>query len=64
MHAIAISETGGPDVLTYVEILVPTPGPGEVSGTVAAVGPNVTVFRVGGRRRRQRRIRRILHRTS
>ena len=82
MYAIAISETGGPDVLTYVEIPVPTPGPGEVlikaeaigvnfidtyfrtglyphalpcvlgsevSGTVAAVGADVTAFQVGDR---------------
>ena len=100
MHAIAISETGGPDVLTYVDIPVPTPGPGEVlikaeaigvnfidtyfrtglyphplpfilgsevSGTVAAVGAEVTAFRVGDRvasADANRRVCRILHRTS
>ena len=30
MHAIEITRTGGPDVLTYVERARPSPGPGEV----------------------------------
>ncbi len=82
MDAIAVSHTGDPDVLTYVEAPIPTPGPrevlikaeaigvnfidtyfrtglyphelpfipgSEVSGTVAAVGAEVTAFRVGDR---------------
>ena len=27
MYAIAVAETGGPDVLTFVEKPIPTPGP-------------------------------------
>ena len=82
MYAIAVSHTGDPDVLTYVEAPIPTPGPAEVlikveaigvnfidtyfraglyphelpfilgsevSGTVAAVGADVTAYRVGDR---------------
>jgi NADPH2:quinone reductase len=82
MYAIEIAETGGPDVLRYVERPQPSPGPGEVSieaeaigvnfidtyfrtgmyphempfivgcevsGTVAAIGPDVTAFRMGDR---------------
>ena len=30
MKAIQISRTGGPDVIDYVEVPTPTPGPGEV----------------------------------
>jgi putative PIG3 family NAD(P)H quinone oxidoreductase len=82
MHAVVITEPGGPDVLQWTEVEDPVPGPGEVlvdvagsgvnradmmqrqglypppqgaspypglecSGTVAAVGPEVTGWRPG-----------------
>lgn len=49
MHAIEITQTGGPEVLTYVERPRPTPGPGEVLINVEATGVNFidTYFRVG-----------------
>ncbi len=40
MHAITISEPGGPDVLTWMEQPDPRPGPGEVVLDVAAAGVN------------------------
>ncbi len=40
MHAIQVSHTGGPDVLDYVAIDTPEPGPGEVLVKVAAAGVN------------------------
>ena len=40
MKAIQISETGGPEVLKWAEVPVPTPGPGEVLIKVAAAGVN------------------------
>jgi len=40
MKAIQISETGGPEVLKWAEVAVPTPGPGEVLIKVAAAGVN------------------------
>ena len=82
MYAIEVSETGGPEVLAYVDKPQPNPGPGqvlikaeaigvnfidtyfrsglyardtpfvlglEVCGTIAAVGPDVAVLRVGDR---------------
>lgn len=49
MHAVEISETGGPEVLRYVERPTPTPGPGEVLIETAAIGVNFidTYFRTG-----------------
>lgn len=49
MRAIQISEHGGPDVLTMVEVDTPSPGPGEVLVRTTAVGVNYidTYFREG-----------------
>jgi NADPH:quinone reductase len=49
MHAIEISETGGPNVLRYVDIPQPTPGQGELLIKADAVGVNFidTYFRSG-----------------
>ncbi|MGV0718379.1 quinone oxidoreductase [Mycolicibacterium sp. XJ662] len=49
MHAIEITETGGPEVLTYVEKPQPAPGPGEVLIKAEAIGVNFldTYFRSG-----------------
>ena len=49
MHAIEISETGGPEVLRYVETPEPKPGPGEVLIKAEAIGVNFidTYFRSG-----------------
>jgi NADPH:quinone reductase len=49
MHAIEVSETGGPDVLRYVEIPQPAPGDGEVLIEAEAIGVNFidTYFRSG-----------------
>jgi NADPH:quinone reductase len=49
MHAIQISETGGPEVLRYVEVPQPSPGPGEVLIKAEAIGVNYidTYFRSG-----------------
>lgn len=49
MHAIEVSETGGPEVLRYVERPRPTPGPGEVLIEAEAIGVNFidTYFRSG-----------------
>jgi NADPH2:quinone reductase len=82
MKAVRVHEVGGPDVLRYEDVPVPTPGPGqalvkleaiglnfldcyfraglykaplplipgsEAAGTVTAIGPNVTLVRVGDR---------------
>jgi NADPH2:quinone reductase len=38
--AIRVQQTGGPDVLTYVEVDVPDPGPGEVRIRHHACGVN------------------------
>src|ERR1700735_5907901 len=40
MHAVVISEPGGPDVLQWTEVADPRPGPGEVIVDVAAAGVN------------------------
>lgn len=40
MHAITISEPGGPEVLEWREWTAPEPGPGEVAVDVAAAGIN------------------------
>jgi NADPH2:quinone reductase len=49
MHAIEVTETGGPDVLRNVEKPAPTPGPGEVLIKAEAIGVNFvdTYFRSG-----------------
>jgi putative PIG3 family NAD(P)H quinone oxidoreductase len=40
MHAITVTEPGGPEVLTWTEVPDPTPGPGEVLLDVAASAVN------------------------
>ena len=40
MHAVEVAETGGPEVLRYVEIPTPSPGPGEVLIQADAIGVN------------------------
>jgi putative PIG3 family NAD(P)H quinone oxidoreductase len=40
MHAVVISEPGGPDVLQWTEVADPEPGPGEVIVEVTAAGVN------------------------
>ena len=49
MHAIEVAETGGPEVLRYVEKPMPSPGPGEVLIKAEAIGVNFidTYFRSG-----------------
>lgn len=49
MHAIEVSETGGPEVLRYVDTPTPEPGPGEVLIKAEAIGVNYidTYFRSG-----------------
>ncbi|CDO88308.1 NADPH:quinone reductase [Mycobacterium triplex] len=49
MHAIEISETGGPEVLRYVETSQPSPGHGELLIQSEAIGVNFidTYFRSG-----------------
>ncbi len=49
MKAIQISQTGGPEVLTLVELPIPAPGPGQVLIKIAATGVNFieTYFREG-----------------
>jgi putative PIG3 family NAD(P)H quinone oxidoreductase len=40
MHAVVITEPGGPEVLRWLEVPDPVPGPGEVVIDVAAAGVN------------------------
>lgn len=49
MHAIEVRETGGPEVLRYVDVPEPKPGPGEVLIKAEAIGVNYidTYFRSG-----------------
>lgn len=49
MHAVEVAETGGPEVLSYVEKPTPSPGPGEVLIKADAIGVNYidTYFRSG-----------------
>ena len=49
MHAIQVSETGGPEVLRYVNAQQPAPKPGEVLIEAEAIGVNFidTYFRSG-----------------
>src|ERR1700682_1238848 len=47
--AVRVHKTGGPDVLTYEDIPVPAPGPGQIKVKNHAVGVNFidTYFRAG-----------------
>ncbi|QLL09570.1 quinone oxidoreductase family protein [Mycobacterium vicinigordonae] len=49
MHAIEVSQTGGPEVLNYTEVPRPEAGPGEVLIKAEAIGVNFidTYFRTG-----------------
>jgi NADPH:quinone reductase len=49
MHAIQITQTGGPEVLSLVELPVPVPSPGQVLIKIAATGVNFieSYFREG-----------------
>ena len=49
MYAIEVAQTGGPEVLSYVERSLPSPGPGQVLIKAEAVGVNFidTYFRSG-----------------
>lgn len=49
MHAVEVAETGGPEVLRYVDRPRPEPGPGEVLIEADAIGVNYidTYFRSG-----------------
>ncbi|MGB2922645.1 MAG: quinone oxidoreductase [Mycobacterium sp.] len=49
MYAIEVARTGGPEVLSYVERSLPSPGPGQVLIKAEAVGVNFidTYFRSG-----------------
>ncbi|MEB3983857.1 quinone oxidoreductase [Mycobacterium sp. 663a-19] len=49
MHAIEVSRIGGPEVLRYVDMPQPTPGPGELLIRAEAIGVNFidTYFRSG-----------------
>src|SRR6202035_4886877 len=40
MHAVVMTEPGGPDVLRWLEVPDPVPGPGEVVIEIAASGVN------------------------
>src|SRR4051794_39240467 len=40
MHAIRVEKTGGPEVLHYVEVETPRPGPGQVLVHIEAIGVN------------------------
>jgi NADPH2:quinone reductase len=48
-HAIRIERTGGPDVLEWVEVPTPTPGPGEALVRHTAIGVNfIDTYQRGG----------------
>ncbi|MGH3800552.1 MAG: alcohol dehydrogenase catalytic domain-containing protein, partial [Pseudonocardiaceae bacterium] len=49
MHAIQVTETGGPEVLRLIELPDPEPGPGQLLVELAAAGVNYldTYFRSG-----------------
>ena len=53
MKAIQISRTGGSDVLNYVEVATPQPGPSEVLVKARAIGVNYfdLLIRTGGEQR-------------
>ena len=42
MKAIQVSQTGGPDVLQYVDVADPNPGPGQALVELQAIGVNYT----------------------
>lgn len=49
-HAIVVSSFGGPEVLEYVEVPMPVPGPGEAVVRVAAAGVNfIDIYRREGK---------------
>ena len=49
MHAIRAPHAGGPEVLEYVELPEPVPGPGEVLVELAAAGVNfIDTYRRSG----------------
>ena len=47
--AVRVHKVGGPEVLTYEEIDVPAPGPGQIRVKQHAIGVNFidTYFRIG-----------------
>ncbi|MFG1212636.1 quinone oxidoreductase [Xanthobacter flavus] len=49
VHAVQVHQTGGPEVLTYEEVVVPPPGPGQVQVRHTAIGLNFidVYFRTG-----------------
>src|SRR5690242_9986687 len=49
VHAIEVAEHGGPEVLRYIELPEPAPGPGELLIKAEAIGVNFidTYFRSG-----------------
>lgn len=49
VHAVQVHQTGGPEVLTYEEVTVPPPGPGQVQVRHTAIGLNFidVYFRTG-----------------
>lgn len=49
MHAVEVAQTGGPEVLQYLDKPIPSPGPGEVLIKADAIGVNYidTYFRSG-----------------
>jgi len=49
VHAVRVHRTGGPEVLTYEDVTVPPPGPGEVQVRHTAIGLNFidVYFRTG-----------------
>ena len=55
MHAVVITEPGGPEVLRWTEVPDPVPGPGEVVINVAASAVNRAdmMQRQGATRRRR-----------
>ncbi|UJX47882.1 quinone oxidoreductase [Xanthobacter sp. YC-JY1] len=49
VHAVQVHQTGGPEVLTYEEVVVPPPAPGQVQVRHTAIGLNFidVYFRTG-----------------
>lgn len=49
VHAVQVHQTGGPEVLTFEEVVVPPPGPGQVQVRHTAIGLNFidVYFRTG-----------------
>ena len=42
MKAIQVSQTGGPEVLQYMDVTDPSPGPGQALVELRAIGVNYT----------------------